>query len=303
MMDNDPTARPILACPVCRDALARDNQSYRCANAHTFDIAKQGYVNLLLAQARKSKDPGYSKAMIASRHAFFNEGHYEPLADALADIALEHVSPNQPQPVIIDAGCGEGYYLRRLGVRATRHTSLESAHASRPATLPQRYGIDISKHGIQIAARLDPSGTYAVASANDLPMLDASADVLITHFSPQFGRSFGRVVRPGGIVLVGSPGPRHLYELKRLVYSTPEQHQVAVPFADEAERLTLIDTRAITYPLELRDGGAISNLLAMTPMYWSASITTQAQVAVLDSINTTVDIVVHAFRVEGSDPP
>ena len=290
----------ILACPVCRVALEREGPTYHCANAHTFDIAKQGYVNLLLAQARKSKDPGYSKTMIASRHAFFNDGHYEPLADALADIALGHVLPTQPQPVIIDAGCGEGYYLRRLGLRAAHHATLQTAHESPAATLPQRCGIDISKHGVQIAARLDPHGTYAVASTHDLPLLPAIADVLITHFSPRFGASFGRVVRPSGVVLVGSPGPQHLYELKQLVYNTPEPHDVAVPFADESDRLTLIDTCAITYPLALRDGAAISNLLAMTPLYWSASPDTQAELATLDSLDTTVDVVVHAFRVEAS---
>ena len=139
-----------------------------------------------------------------------------------------------------------------------------------------------------------------MASTHDLPLLPAIADVLIAHFSPRFGASFGRVVRTGGVVLVGSPGPRHLYELKQLVYSTPEPHEVAVPFADESDRLTLIDTRAITYPLALRDCAAISNLLAMTPLYWSASPETQAELATLDSLDTTVDVVVHAFRVEAS---
>src|SRR6266545_8190332 len=104
----DPPIAPILACPVCGEPLERVDRTFRCANGHTFDVAREGYVNLLLAQHRRSKDPGYSKDMIAGRRDFFDAGHYRPLADGIAELIATYLPP-VADTVVIDAGCGEGY--------------------------------------------------------------------------------------------------------------------------------------------------------------------------------------------------
>lgn len=102
----------MLACPVCGLPLNRAEGSFACDNAHVFDVAREGYVNLLLAQHRHSRDPGYSKEMIGARRDFFDRGHYERLADEMAAIISGYLPPGPA--VFLDAGCGEGYYLRRI---------------------------------------------------------------------------------------------------------------------------------------------------------------------------------------------
>src|SRR5207248_665686 len=133
------------------------------------------------------------------RRDFFDAGHYEPLADAIAALIADHGGR-----VVVDAGCGEGHYLRRLGLRLGEGTV--------------RCGLDISKHGIRIAARRDPAGLYAVAGTFRMPVVSGIVDVLLTHFSPVSADDFRRVVRPGGVALVGAPAERHLYSFKELLY-------------------------------------------------------------------------------------
>ena len=108
--------KPVFACPVCGNPLARHDRTFQCMEGHTFDIAREGFVNLLLPQRRRSKNPGYSKEMIAGRRDFFDAGHYQLLADRVADVILSCL-PGQAEQVVLDAGCGEGYYLRRLRAR------------------------------------------------------------------------------------------------------------------------------------------------------------------------------------------
>lgn len=231
----------VFSCPVCGEPLPRADRSYRCGNGHTFDIAREGYTNLLLAQYRRSKDPGYSKDMIAGRRDFFDAGHYEPLADGMADLVDSYLPIGPGEYIVLDAGCGEGYYLRRLRTLLTRDGSHDNTVLC---------GLDISKHGIRVAARRDPPGVYAVASTYRMPIRPETVDVLITHFSPVSAEDFRQVVKPGGVVLVGGPGEGHLFSFKELLYDTPAHHEPADTLAGEAG-FELIDTHSIRYPLPL----------------------------------------------------
>lgn len=274
-----------IACPVCGERLHAAERTFRCSTGHTFDVAREGYVNLLLAQHRRSKDPGYSKQMIVSRRAFFEASHYRRLADEIADLIVSYL-PRRSDRIVVDAGCGEGYYLRRLWAR------LAAADMERSAAL---CGIDISKHAIQAAARLDPNGLYAVAGIHRLPLPPATADVLLSHFSPVSGPEFARVVRPGGIVLIGEPGEGHLFSFKGLLYEAPAAHEPAQPLVGEPA-FELVGTHRIRYEIALRGPGQVANLLAMTPFYWSVNPATQEALARLDALNTEVDVLVHAYR-------
>jgi 23S rRNA (guanine745-N1)-methyltransferase len=256
-----------------------------CANGHQFDIAREGYVNLLLAQHRRSKDPGYNKEMIAGRRDFFGSGHYQRLADGVAE-CVRMALPPIPQPVVIDAGCGEGYYLRRLRTLLTDDKSHGDAVLC---------GLDISKHGIRVAAKRDPRGVYAVAGTHRMPVLPERVDVLLTHFSPVSPADFRKVVKPGGVVLVGGPGEEHLFSLKELLYDRPAHHEPEATLADEPG-FELIDTSTIRYPLSLRGPGQVANLLLMTPFFWSVEDSARARLAALDTLDTEVDVVVHAYR-------
>lgn len=271
---------PVFACPVCGQPLPPAPGSFVCANGHVFDVAREGYVNLLLAQHRHSKDPGYGKEMIVGRRDFFDAGHYAPLADGIADIITAALSAG-PDRVVVDAGCGEGYYLRRLRPRIGPDVTL--------------CGMDISKHGIRVAARRDPDGLYAVAGTYRMPVLDNRVNVLLAHFSPVSAEDFRRVVKPGGTVLVGGPGEGHLFNFKELLYDTAATHEPVATLAQE-NGFELIDTHVIRYPLALRGPGQAANLLLMTPFFWSVNDDTRARLATLDSLDTEVDVVVHTYR-------
>jgi 23S rRNA (guanine745-N1)-methyltransferase len=281
----DSTAPSVFACPVCGQPLPRAERVYRCVNAHTFDVARQGYVNLLLAQHRRSKDPGYNKEMIAGRRDFFEAGHYQALADEVAKVIISNL-PDGPERVVVDAGCGEGYYLRRL------RSLLADGDGEAGAI---RCGLDISKHGIRAAARSDPGGLYAVAGSHRMPVLPARVDVLLSHFSPVSAADFRRVVRPGGVVLVGGPGEVHLYSFKELLYDNPAQHEPSDTLAAEPgfEPMT---THRIRYKLALRGPGQVADVLLMTPFFWTVDQATQVRLARLDSLDTEVDVVVNAYR-------
>ncbi len=255
---------------------------------HQFDVAKEGYVNLLLAQQRHSKDPGYSKSMIASRRDFFDAGHYQPLGEGLATIVARYLNvagATSDARVVVDAGCGEGYYLR----------AIRRLHESRKVVSPTLYGIDVSKHGVQIAARRDPCGQYAVASTHAMPVLDGAVDVVLAHFSPVFPSTFRRVLRAGGTLLVGGPGPQHLLGLKELVYDAPREHTVSDLLGPDSG-FEHIGTHEIQYDIEVVNSTDIGNLLEMTPFYWSASELVQERLSSLEQLRTPIDVVVHAYR-------
>ncbi len=223
--------------------------------------------------------------MIAARRDFFDAGHYEPLADALARVVLDALPPRDDH-VVLDAGCGEGYYLRRL--RDIAVTAADSGLA--------RYGVDVSKHGVSVAAKRDPAGRYAVASSHVLPVPPAALDVVITHFSPIFAEAFRRSLRPGGFVIVGAPGPGHLFALKQMVYENPQRHDD--PNEELAGRgFVRVDSHRVRYGLQVRNARDVANLLAMTPLYWSASPAAQARLSAYSELDTEVDVVINVYRV------
>jgi 23S rRNA (guanine745-N1)-methyltransferase len=268
---------PFLACPVCRQSLARSARVYSCPGGHSFDLARSGYLNLLLANQRRTKDPGDGKAMMAARAAFLDQGHYRPIAQALAEAVAAHPRPE----AVVDIGCGEGYYLRRLRERLG------------PAAI--LCGLDISRHAAEAAARQDPSSLYLVASAHRMPVLGASLDVVVSNFSPTYPDELARVLRPGGRVVVGLPGPRHLFGLKAEIYAEPAEHAADPPWTDR-EDFTLLAESRVRYDLGMKNSRAIGDLLAMTPYFWSADRETQARLQALEALDTEVDVVVRTYQ-------
>jgi 23S rRNA (guanine745-N1)-methyltransferase len=223
--------------------------------------------------------------MIAGRRDFFAAGYYRPLADGIADAILFYLRGSAEQ-VVLDAGCGEGYYLRQL------RNHLEGRDLEQTTALG---GLDISKHAIRVAAKQDPRGLYAVASVYGMPILPGQVDVLLSHFSPLSAEDFKRVVHEDGVVLIGGPGERHLFGLKELLYDAAAEHQPADPLLG-ASGFKLIETRRIRYEVAIRGRGHVAQLLLMTPFYWSVGRETKETIAQLDSLDTEVDVIVHAYR-------
>jgi 23S rRNA (guanine745-N1)-methyltransferase len=119
--------------------------------------------------------------------------------------------------------------------------------------------------------------------------------VLLTHFSPVSAADFRRVVRPGGIVLVGGPGEDHLFSFKELLYDTPARFEPSESLS-EADGFEPVTVHRIRYKLQLRGAGQVANLLAMTPFYWTANQDTQSRLSAVEELDTEVDILVHAYR-------
>ncbi|MBA9006244.1 putative RNA methyltransferase [Thermomonospora cellulosilytica] len=184
----------LLACPVCGEGLARRERALRCASGHSFDIARQGYVNLLTGDARIGTAD--TPEMIRSREAFLGAGHFAPLADALAAQATATLPPAAR---ILDAGAGTGYYLARLLDRSPDAVGL---------------AVDASKHALRRAARAHPHIGAVVADLwRPLPIRTSAVDAIINVFAPRNGPEYRRVLTPGGLLHVVTPTSRHLGRL------------------------------------------------------------------------------------------
>lgn len=273
--------RPALRCPVCKKPpLLPGDRSYVCRSGHAFDVAREGYVNLLLAHQKHSKEPGYDSAMMASRRRFLRSGAY----DRLLKVLVEVVPAGGSDLSVLDAGCGEGYYL----------TGLADA-CRRSGTEVHGWGIDISKHGVRMAARRDRSCGWVVGNVFDLPVLDARFDGLISVFSPLAWGEFERAVAARGWVVVVGPGPTHLRGLKGVLYPEPEEFAIRAHLDDDAafvleERHRVQDEILV----EGRDG--VLDLLQMTPYYWAIPPEVRERALRLPSLQTPIDFDVAVYR-------
>lgn len=276
-----------LACPLDGAPLSRLDGTWSCPDGHSFDIAKQGYVNLLPVQQKRSHDPGDSKAMVAARQCFLNAGHYQPIADAVSDVVLNHAqAAGEPPFSCLDAGCGEGYYLRQLAGAVPGPQSLSLM------------GLDISKWAVLAAARQDdkqaPLSSWVVGSNAHLPVQAETLDSVLCMFGFPVISEFARVLKAGGVLLHVEAGPDHLRELREIIYPTlkPERssdRQVPEGFAHQR-------TETINYRLALSGTEKIADLLAMTPHLYRASAEGRARAAALELLVVTVDVRVVQWR-------
>ncbi|MBS3796922.1 23S rRNA (guanine(745)-N(1))-methyltransferase [Pseudoalteromonas sp. BDTF-M6] len=237
-------------CPLCQQPLARQGNGLSCEQGHQFDYAKEGYINLLPVQYKKSKQPGDNQDMVQARRRFLSAGHYQFLRQALA----ERVSAlHQANTAVIDMGCGEGYYTSELA-NQLQHKG-------------QVYGIDIAKPAVRYAAKRYDTCEFAVASSKQIPLKAGSASVVTSVFAPIFAQESARLLAPQGHLVVASPGPRHLAELKEIIYREVREHQqVDIPtgFTRSAEQL-LSHTLTLT-------GEQARDLALMTPFAWKFSV-------------------------------
>ena len=285
----------LLRCPVCRNPLLNSADGYQCSNNHTFDAAREGYVNLLLAHKKNSKEPGDNKEMIRSRKRFLNLGLYDRISDGINEAVAGNLpgSGNDRIFNILDAGCGEGFYLKRL----------KEFLAQRPGTrVPvDFYGVDISKFAVRQATRRDRTMDWFVASIIDLPFAQSSLDMVLNVFSPADFPEFSRVLREKGGLLIVSPGPRHLNGLREIIYTNAREHAPST-IAEEAKQFFSLSTETRTnYQIELPDREAIMDLLAMTPYFWNIDLKTKARVEALDRLTLDVDVEIRVFRKRRSE--
>ena len=205
----------IIICPNCKSVLHQLEKTLKCENGHSFDFGKGGYINLLLANQKKSNNPGDNKMMLNARETFLNKGHYNFLVEGIESAidSLEDSTTAKDENIhLVDLGCGTGYYTRNIF--AAKHF--------------KKIGIDISKIGITKAAPKDKTSTYLVGSAFNLPIADNSVDFLMNIFSPIHLEELQRVLKPEGYFIKVIPTGDHMKEVAELVYETFIPHQSSI---------------------------------------------------------------------------
>lgn len=269
-----------ITCPLCRQPLAPDARSWRCPQGHSFDVAREGYLNLLPVQQKKSRAPGDNEAMVRARREFLAAGHYAPLRDAVVEI----LRPLQPQR-LLDLGCGEGWYTAALANVAADVT-----------------GIDIARDAVRLAAKQHPAIRWLVAGSAALPLADASVDVVTSLFSPLSATEAARVLKPGGHLLLVTPGANHLQELRAQLFGEVRPHRPEKFVEELAPHFELQEQREVAFPLAL-DGSALGNLLTMTPYAWRATAERRAMLAQQGAFSTRVQFALMLFAVKAPGAP
>ena len=271
----------LFCCPLCASPLTREGGTYRCPQGHSFDLAAAGYTHLLPANRKHSKQPGDDREMVAARAAFLEKGYYAPLLQALCDGALERLAALSA-PVILDSGCGEGYYTSGL------------FHALTQAGLtPSTAGVDLSKFALRRAAKRLPQGEFAVASVYHLPLSPSSVDLLVNIFSPLAAEEFARVVRPGGWFCYAVPSPRHLWEMKQVLYPQPYENPVK---REEYPGFIWQSVQEVRGTIHLSCGEDIQALFGMTPYAWKTPKAGREQLAKLEELDTTIGFDLHWYQ-------
>lgn len=274
--------KSLFCCPVCGGVLEREKERCRCKTGHSFDIAREGYVNLLPANQQHSKAPGDDKEMAAARTRFLEGGWYAPLREALCTLTAE-LAPDAPS--LLDAGCGEGWYTQALWEAA-------AAKSGRIA------GIDLSKPAVKKAARRCPEGEFAVGTLYHLPVADSSIDLLVNCFSPLAAGEFARVIRPGGKFLYVVPGPRHLWELKKIVYERPYENEER---REEYPNFRYLEVVPVETRFTLPDSRTIQDLFRMTPYYWKSPKAGAERLAELDRLTVAEQFRIHVLERTGEE--
>lgn len=265
-------------CPLCHQPLLLQENTWRCENRHQFDRAREGYVNLLPVQHKRSKQPGDSAEMMQARRQFLNEGYYQPLQQRVGDLLAQ--LPDSGPLTLLDIGCGEGYYTGAVA---------ERLQAQRQASV---YGLDVSREAIRSAAKRYRDVAFCVASSRRLPFGDGSINAMMRIYAPCHADELTRVVAPGGVMLTVTPGPRHLIQFKELIYQEAKLHPAG---AESLPGWALQQEQALSYEMMLSSESA-ATLLQMTPLAWRARPEVWGRLATCDSFACETDFVLRLWQ-------
>lgn len=262
-----------LLCPICGAPLAKRERALVCPGHHSFDIARQGYVNLLPVQQKHSQDPGDTREQVLSRRAFLDTGTYAPILEALIEAAREYGASGE----LLDVGCGEGYYCAGL---------------SQALGLPLT-GVDISKEAVRAAAARYKGPNWLCATAAHLPVGDEGVGLLTSLFALTLPEEFLRVLCPGGLYIQVVAAEDHLLGLKRIIYDRlthKEKHTT-----QELPGLTRLHSQQISFDFTLTKE-QIPWLFAMTPHLFRIGKAGAARLAQAQTLEDRASCVLNVYR-------
>ena len=251
-----------LICPVCKRPLTKEGRSYCCEMRHSFDLAKSGYLNLHLSN---KADHGDNKQMVKARTTFLDSNAYLFLAERLKDMLKEcnHV---------VDMACGEGYYTSLL-------------------TNDDVLGIDLSKDALVHAAKHDKRSMYVLSSIFSLPLEDGCADGVLTCFAPFAKEEVERILKERGIFVFVTPGPKHLFEMKEVLYDTPYLNKEK----ELDTSLVLLHKETISAPFTC-DAKHLAALFEMTPYAYRTGRNGIAKLSALPQLRMTAEFTIRIYQ-------
>lgn len=262
-----------LICPLCAQSLCRTENAYLCPDRHSFDIARQGYVNLLTVQQKHSRNPGDTRQQVLARRSFLEQGFYRPIVDALVSTAKE-LGCKGP---VLDVGCGEGYYSSRLA----------------DALRSQLLGLDISKEAVRCAAASYKNATWVCATASKLPVQDHSVGLLTSLFALTIPGEFHRVLAKDGYYFQVLAAQDHLMALKKIIY--PEillREKDSVPVLPG---FSLVKSMPIRFAFTA-EGEAVQQLLSMTPHVYRISKAGAQALAETQTLTDTASCLLNVYQ-------
>lgn len=251
----------ILICPKCGGDLVQNGNCLKCESNHSFDISKEGYINLLLTNKSGDKT-GDSKESAHARHSFLAKDYYKILKDEIA---------KRMAGTVLDICCGEGYYDSYDG---------------------ELYGFDISKEMVRLAKKSNKNGNYFVANLSRIPIKDESIDTAIHLFAPFNDKEFSRILKADGTLYSVIPAENHLIEMKEILYDVPYKNDEEPP---KSEALKLVSTTRITDTVKI-GGEDLYELFSMTPYFYRTSEENKARLKAVNEINLTVSFVILEYK-------
>ena len=262
-----------LICPICGNKLNNEGKQYICPNNHSFDVARQGYVNLLTVQQKHSLAPGDTREQVLSRRAFLEEGHYAPIARSLIETARELGISGE----ILDVGCGEGYYSAQLA----------------DALGAELTGLDISKEAVRCAAAKYKGKRWLCATAAHIPVEDGSADLITSLFAITMPEEYRRILKPGGYYFQVLAAQDHLLGLKGIIYDRLNlKEKDSVP---ELPGFELVRSIPIRFDFSVT-GDQVRNLFSMTPHVFRIGKSGAERLRNTQQLSDTASCVLNVYR-------
>lgn len=262
-----------LCCPICGEQLNKDSGSFRCRQGHSFDVARQGYVNLLTVDKKHSLHPGDTREQVLARREFLEAGFYAPIAQALIDTARELGLSGE----LLDVGCGEGYYAAKL-----------SQALGIPLT-----GLDISKEAVRAAAGKYKGAQWLCATASHIPVEDGSVSLLTSLFALTLPEEFHRVLKADGYYFQVLAAQDHLMGLKGIIYDHLEfKEKDSVP---TLPGFRLVKSQPIRFPFTV-EGKQVQNLFSMTPHVFRVGKAGAERLNKTDILTDTASCVLNVYR-------
>lgn len=264
----------LVRCPVCGGALGQKDKALLCQNGHSFDIARQGYVNLLTVTQKKSLHPGDTRDMVAARRRFLDSGLYTPIAEAVCALLQEYCPGAK---TLLDAGCGEGYYTAKAAA----------------ALGAEAYGLDISKDAVRFAAGKYKDIAWLCGTAAHLPFEGGVFDCVMSMFALTAAGEFFRVLKQDGIFLQVLAGEEHLMGLKKIIY--PEILHREKNSEPDLPGFTRLESRHLDFTFTA-DGPLVQDLLSMTPHLWRVNQAGAERLHKTETLTDEARVVLNVFR-------